>query len=100
MNDIAAHRQRLAERLARIDADRLKVSEELAELEAAERVLTRLSPMKAAPKRRPGRPRKTKATKSAQPAMKRATARVVGRREGATKLLLGDATLRAVKALG
>ena len=101
MNDLVARRQRLTERLARIDADRLKVAEELAELEAAERVLSRLSPMRAAPKRRRGGPRKTKAAKSAQPAMKHATAtRVVRRKAGTPKLPLGDATLRAVKELG
>src|SRR5437868_7346823 len=46
MDDIAAQRQRLTERMARIDAERLKVTEELGELDAAERVLSRLTAAK------------------------------------------------------
>jgi len=38
-DDIATERQRLTERLARIDAERQKLADQLAELEAAERVL-------------------------------------------------------------
>ena len=38
MDDIAAQRQRLNERMARIDAERLKVTEELGELDAAKRL--------------------------------------------------------------
>ena len=48
LDSIATERQRLAERLARIDAERTKLTEHLAELEAAERVPSRLSPAKAA----------------------------------------------------
>jgi len=101
MNDLAAHRQRLTDRLARMDAERAKVAEELAQLEAAERVLSRFSSMKPASGRRIGRPRKAKAGKSAQPAAARAkTARGVRKQGAAPKLPLGDATLRAVQALG
>jgi hypothetical protein len=101
MNDLAAHRQRLTERLARMDTERAKVAEELAELEAAERVLSRLSSMKPPSGRRIGRPRKAKAAKSAQASAAPAkTARGVRKQGAAPKLPLGDAALRAVKALG
>jgi hypothetical protein len=60
MNDLAAQRERLTERLARIDTERAKVAEQLAELEAAERVLSRLSSIRPATGRRTGRPRKAK----------------------------------------
>src|SRR3954469_14424660 len=52
IDDIGAHRERLAERLARIDAQRLKLVEEIAELEAAERVLSRFTSTQTAPERR------------------------------------------------
>ena len=39
LDDVAAERQRLAERLARLDADRQKLADQIAELDAAERVL-------------------------------------------------------------
>jgi hypothetical protein len=101
INELAVHRQRLTDRLARIDAERVKVAEELAELEAAERVLSRLSPMKPASRRRIGRPRKTKAAKPGWPSVARAkTARGARKQGAAPKLPLGDAALRAVKALG
>jgi hypothetical protein len=101
MNDLAAHRQRLTDRLARMDAERVKVADELAELEAAERVLSRLSPMKPASRRRIGRPPKAKAAKAAQPSAASAkTARGTRKQGAAPKLPLGDAALRAVKALG
>ena len=100
MNDLVAQRQRLAERLARIDAERMKITEELAELEAAERVLSRLSP-RAASKRRAGRPQKAVSAKPAKPLARRANAvRGVQKQAATPKLPLGDATLRAVKALG
>ena len=43
LDDIAKERQLLAERLARIDGERAKMAEQLAELEAAERVLSRFT---------------------------------------------------------
>jgi hypothetical protein len=43
-DDIATERQRLAERLARIDAERQKLADQVAELDAAERVLSRMTP--------------------------------------------------------
>src|SRR5712691_5232041 len=52
LDDIAKERQRLAERLAKIDDERAKVAEQLAELEAAERVLSRFTRTRAQPVRR------------------------------------------------
>src|SRR5437762_189523 len=69
LDDIAKERQLLAERLARIDGERAKVAEQIAELEAAERVLSRCT--KSPPPRRP--------TGTARPALVPASA---GRRRG------------------
>jgi hypothetical protein len=98
VDDITAERQRLAERLARVDAERAKLVEQLTELEAAERVLSRLAPTKAVP-RRGTRARSVKATKApAETAERRRAGR--GKAAGKPALPLGDATLRAVEALG
>src|SRR4051794_6917168 len=43
LEDLAAERQRLTARLARIDAERQKLAEQIAELDAAERVLSRMT---------------------------------------------------------
>src|SRR5436305_1365377 len=43
-DDIATERQRLTERLARINAERQKLADQLTELDAAERVLSRMTP--------------------------------------------------------
>jgi hypothetical protein len=51
VDQITAEKMKLSERLARLDADREKIAAQLADLETAERVLTRVS--KAAPGRRP-----------------------------------------------
>jgi hypothetical protein len=77
LDDIAKERQRLAERLAKIDAERADVAEQLAELEAAERVLSRLTKGRPEPARR---------------------GRRIAQKEA--RVSLGDATLRAVEAHG
>jgi hypothetical protein len=102
INDsLAAHRQRLTERLERVDAERQKLVEKLAELDTAERVLARLSPTKSAAQRRAGRRRTTKAAKPVQFSEGLRKAGRSTRKQGMTrKLPLGDATLRAVKDLG
>jgi hypothetical protein len=88
LDDIAQERQRLADRLARLDAERLKLAELLAELETAERVLARLS-----------RPRSTGRTRG--PVAQSPTETRRGRLQKAKPTLsLGDATLRAILALG
>ena len=83
LDEIAQERQRIAARLARLDEERATLTEQLAELDAAERVLTRLSrlqpPLAPSLGRRPARGRN---------------------REKAQSPSLGDATLHAVEALG
>jgi CRP-like cAMP-binding protein len=101
LDDIAVERQRLVERLARVDAERTKLTEQLAELEAAERVLSRFTPTKAATPRRGRRARTAKATEAVSPPARGQRAGRGGRKAGAKQALpLGDATLRAVGALG
>jgi hypothetical protein len=57
LDDIAQERQRIAERLARVDAERAKLAEELAELETAERVLSRFGQPRSKPGQRGRRAR-------------------------------------------
>jgi hypothetical protein len=100
LDDVAAERERIAERLARIDAERAKLADELAELEAAERVVSRFTQPKSAKQRR-GRARRAEPT---EPVVARGRRSQTGRakRSAAPKpaLPLGDAALRAIKALG
>src|ERR1700736_2765104 len=51
LNQISAEKTKVSERLARLDADRAKIATQLIDLETAERVLVRVS--KAPPGRRP-----------------------------------------------
>src|ERR1700693_4984795 len=101
LDSIATERQRLAEPVGRIDAERTKLTEQLAELEAAERVLLRLSPAKAASPRRGTRARTAQAMEPvSSPARRRGSGR--GGRKAVAKAAvpLGAATLRAIGALG
>src|SRR5260221_10442055 len=101
LNNIATERQRLAERLARIDAEQVKLAEQLAELDAAERVLSRLSPTKAATPRRGRRARTAEAAEPVSPPARRRGTRRGGRKPVAKQAVpLGDAPLRAVGGLG
>jgi hypothetical protein len=52
LDEIGQEKQRISDRLARLDAERTKLGEQLYELEAAERVLTRFSGKAAATGRR------------------------------------------------
>ena len=54
VDQITAEKMKISERLARLDADREKIATQLADLETAERVLTRVS---KAPPGRPSRDR-------------------------------------------
>ena len=65
LDDIAAERQRLAERLARVDTERQKLADQLAELDAAERVVSRFTPTKAVTPRVGRRARGADATEPA-----------------------------------
>jgi hypothetical protein len=120
LDDIAKERQLLAERLAKHDGDRAKLAEQLAELEAAERVLSRFTQTKpragrrgrraapaataAAAEPRRGRRAATAAAAAPKAAAKasatRATTRAAPRAARAGGVSLGDATLRAVTAHG
>ena len=97
LDDIAQERQRLAERLAKIDGERAKLAEQLAELEAAERVLSRFTQTKTQAPRR-GRRAATPETAAAAAAPRRGRR---GRRAAAkpkAAMSLGDAALRVVAA--
>jgi hypothetical protein len=98
LDDIAQERQLLAERLAKIDGERAKLAEQLAELEAAERVVSRFTKASPQPARR-GRRVATAETAAAAPRRgrrgRRAAPKTAPRAAGVS---LGEATLRAVAA--
>jgi hypothetical protein len=93
LDEIGQEKQRLSERLSRLDADRAKVADQLNELEVAERVLTRFGGMTVTTeRRRRGRPARTAPAPVAARGRSRATA------QSAPSVSLSDATLRAVQA--
>jgi hypothetical protein len=137
MDDIAAERQRIADRLARIDAERDRLAQQLAELDATERVLSRMPQAGAARRGRRGRTAETTASTAAArgrgggrartraaseaaptapsrrgrrarrvevttavPARGRGVGRGGQKTRAKPTIALGDATLRAVEALG
>ena len=93
VDEIGQEKQRISERLARLDAERTKLADQLNELEMAERVLTRFGG-KAPPaeRRRRGRP-------AAAPPAASGQRRARGG-QPAPAVSLSDATLRAVQAHG
>jgi hypothetical protein len=104
VDEIGQEKQRLAERLARLDADRTKLAQQLEELEIAERVLARFGTLKPAspPPQSPPGQRRGRAARAAPPPPAPA---VGGRRlsrapaaQNAGGLSLSDATLQAVGA--
>ena len=100
LDDIAKERQLLAERLAKLDGDRAKLAEQLAELEAAERVLSRFTKARPQPVHRGRRAAAAKTQTAGAAAAPRRGRR--GRRAApkAARVSLGEATLRAVAAHG
>jgi hypothetical protein len=109
LDDIAKERQLVAERLAKLDGDRAKLAEQLAELEAAERVLSRFTQARPMAGRRGRRGAAAPAKSQAKTQTATAAAPRRGRRgrraapKAAPKsagVSLGDATLRAVAAHG
>jgi len=101
LDDIAAERQRLAERLARVDTERQKLADQLAELDAAERVVSRFTPTKAVTPRVGRRARGADATEpAAAPARRGRAGGGRGKAKAKPSMGLGDATLRTVEALG
>jgi len=91
LDEIGQEKQRVSERLARIDAERTKLADQLNELEIAERVLTRFGgSADTAERRRRGRP--------ARPAPAAGGQRKARGGQQAPNVSLSDATLHAVKA--
>lgn len=94
LDEIGQEKQRISERLARIDAERTKLADQLSELEITERVLTRFGgSADTAERRRRGRPARTA---PAAPAGGQRRAR--GSQQAAASVSLSDATLQAVQA--
>jgi hypothetical protein len=91
MEEIGQEKQKVMERLARLDADREKLSAQLNELEIAERVLTRFGKVQPAQRRGRGRP-------AARPVPPPAPQRGRSRAQPAHAISLSDGTLRAVQA--
>ena len=90
LDEITKEKQRLSEALARVDAQREKLTSQLSELEATERVLARYS--KGTPARRTASAKTpTTATRAAAPARQRgrrraATAKPAGAKRGSSNL--------------
>jgi hypothetical protein len=89
LDEIGQAKQRISERLARLDSDRAKLAEQLNELEIAERVLARFGKGEADAARRRGRP-----AKAAPPPSPGPRQRAV---QPAQELSLSDAALQAVQ---
>jgi len=95
VEEIGQEKQRIAERLARLDAERGKLAEQLNELEIAERVLSRFGRgATVAVRGRRGRPARAVPT---PPAAGERPARAT---QPAPGMSLSDATLKAVQAHG
>ena len=93
LDEIAQEKQRISERLARLDAERAKLGDQLNELEVAERVLTRFGGKgETTERRRRGRPARTAPVAGAQ--------RRTRGSQPAASVSLSDATLQAVRAHG
>jgi hypothetical protein len=93
LDEIGQEKQKVSERLARLDAEREKLGAQLTELEVAERVLTRFGRVETTERRRRGRPART----APAPAAPRGRAAAA---QPAQAVSLSDATLRAVQAYG
>ena len=93
LDEIGQQKQRISERLARLDAERTKLGDQLNELEIAERVLTRFGGKADTTEgRRRGRPART-----APAAGKRRSAR--GRQQAPT-VSMSEAILKAIQTHG
>jgi len=93
VDEIGQEKQRIAERLARLDAERTKLADQLNELEIAERVLTRFGgKAQPAERRRRGRPAAAAPTPGGP--------RRARGGQPAPAVSLSDATLKAVQAHG
>jgi hypothetical protein len=98
LDEIGQEKQKVSERLARLDAEREKLGAQLNELEVAERVLSRFGKVVTTERRRRGRPARTAAPRTpTAPTPARGRARAA---QSAQTVSLSDATLRAVQAHG
>jgi hypothetical protein len=95
LDEIGQEKQRLAERLARLDSEREKLAGQLNELEVAERVLARFGVVEAPERRRRGRPARAVAAAPEPPRRGRAARPAP---VPATTMSLSEATLQAVRA--
>jgi hypothetical protein len=95
LDEIGQEKQRLAERLAKLDAEREKIAAQLNDYEAAERVLARLGAGEAPERRRRGRPARPPA--AAEPRRGRG-ARSAPTPAPTPAMSLSEATLQAVRA--
>ena len=91
LDQIAQQRQRISERLTRVDAERTKLNGRLGELEVTERALKRFGGNGVAAVK----PEKARVAKAAKAASTKAKA---DNTQQAKSTSLGDATLKAVKA--
>ena len=98
LDEIGQEKQRISERLARVEAERTKLAEQLNELEVAERVLTRFGGTDTAERRRRGRPARTAPAAGGQERQQRQQRRARGGKQAAASVSLSDATLQAVRA--
>src|SRR6202040_735702 len=92
LDEIGQEKQRVSERLARIEAERTKLADQLKELEITERVLTRFGGSADTAEIR-GRGPPAKTARAAGPQR-----RARGGQQAAASVSLSDATLQAVKA--
>jgi hypothetical protein len=91
LEQIGQDKQRISERLMRLDSERTKLSDQLNELEIAERALSRFGAKGVtAEKRRSGRVARAATTAVAEP--------VTRSGQKARSASLGEATLKAVQA--
>jgi hypothetical protein len=91
---ITQDKERIAERLARLDADRAKLAEQLADLETAERVLARLGKPPVAG----GRQSKAAAPRTAAPTAAKRPSRSPKTTGKKAALSLGDRVLTMIAA--
>src|SRR5262252_921821 len=97
LDEITKEKQRVGEALAHIDAQREKLTGQLGELEAAERVLARYS-KGAGPRRRASAKAPPTPTKATAPAQSRGRAKVAKRAaRGRASPTLGDQVLALAK---
>ncbi len=100
LDEIGKEKQRIADRLARVEAERAKLAEQLNELEIAERVLGRFGKAEPGMRRRRGRPAKAAPSAvGAAPKARRAAPQARRARAAVSPsgISLSDAALKTVQ---